>query len=71
MPRGTVTAVGPSQGEGRILVLGQEIPVRGSEVDRAVRTPGTRVRFDLAWCEGELRATNVRSVTSRGHRPSH
>jgi hypothetical protein len=68
MTRGTVTVEGP-EGEARILVLDQEIPVQGSEIDPAVRMPGTRVRFDLAWVEGALRATNVRPTTSRGGRP--
>jgi hypothetical protein len=69
MPRGTVAAVGLEQRESRILVFGQEIPVRGSEVDPAVRTAGARVRFDLIWDEGVLRATNVRPATRHGVRP--
>jgi hypothetical protein len=59
MPTGRVLYV-PETTRGRVLFLGQEIPVRAEDVAPDARRPGSRVRFDLTWEDDDLRASNVR-----------
>jgi hypothetical protein len=59
MPRGRVLYV-PETSQGRLVFLGQEIPIRTDDVPGDARRPGTRVRFDLTWDDGDLSASNVR-----------
>lgn len=61
MPTGTVSAIAPERREGRVLLLGQEIPTREQEIRPGIHA-GARVRFDLTWDEGVLEATNVRPI---------
>jgi hypothetical protein len=63
MPTGRVLYV-PETTRGRVLFLGQEIPVRADEVADDARRPGTRVRFDLTWEDDDLRASNVRRTSA-------
>ena len=58
MPRGRVVYV-PASAPGRLSFQGVEIPVRAEDVAGDARRPGTRVRFDLAWEDGEIRPRNV------------
>jgi hypothetical protein len=50
----------PEAAQGRLVFLGQVIPVRAEDVANDARRPGTRVRFDLTWEHDDLRAFNVR-----------
>ena len=59
MPTGSVLYV-PETSQGRLVFLGQEIPVRVEDVAMDARRPGTRVRFDLIWDDDDLRVSNVR-----------
>jgi hypothetical protein len=59
MPRGRVIYV-PEAAQGRLVWLGQEVPVSAEDVAKDARRPGTRVRFDLTWEDDVLRASNVR-----------
>jgi hypothetical protein len=61
MPTGRVLYV-PETTRGRVLFLGQEIPVRAEDVAPDARRPGSRVRFDLTWEVDDLRASNVRRM---------
>jgi len=59
MPTGRVLYV-PEATQGRLVWLGQEIPLRPDDVAYDARRRGTRVRFDLTWEDDDLRASNVR-----------
>ena len=59
MPKGRVLYV-PETSQGRLIFLGEEIPVRVEDVAMDARRPGTRVRFDLIWDRDDLRVSNVR-----------
>jgi hypothetical protein len=59
MPRGRVLYM-PETSQGRLVFLGEEIPVRVEDVAMDARRPGTRVRFDLIWESDDLRVSNVR-----------
>lgn len=73
MPTGRVLYV-PETTRGRVLFLGQEIPVRPEDVADDARRSGTRVRFNLTWEDDDLRASNVRRTSAmrarEGIRPS-
>ena len=59
MPKGRVLYV-PETTQGRLVFLGEEIPVRAEDVAIDARRPGPRVRFDLTWEDDDLRASHVR-----------
>lgn len=59
MPKGRVLYV-PETSQGRLVFLGEEIPVRVEDVAMDARRPGMRVRFDLIWDNDDLRVSNVR-----------
>lgn len=63
MPRGRVLFV-PAAGEGRLMFLGQQVPIQAADVARDARRAGTRVRFDLVWENDDLIARQVRRVRS-------
>jgi hypothetical protein len=63
MPTGRVLYV-PETTRGRVLFLGQEIPVRADDVADDARRAGIRVRFDLTWEDDDLRASNVRRTSA-------
>jgi hypothetical protein len=64
MPRGRVIYV-PEAAQGRLVWLGQEVPVRAEDVATDARRPGTHVRFDLTWEDDVLRASNVRRTRAK------
>jgi hypothetical protein len=68
MPTGRVLYV-PEATQGRLVWLGQEIPIRAEDVAYDARRPGTRVRFDLTWQDDDLRASNVRRTRAARARP--
>jgi hypothetical protein len=59
MPRGRVLYV-PETSQGRLVFLGQEIPIRTDDVPGDARRPGARGRFDHTWDGDDLCASNVR-----------
>ena len=68
MPKGRVLYV-PQTSPRRVVSLGQEIPVRADDVSDDARRPGTRVRFDLTWEDGDLHASHVRRTRAMWTRP--
>jgi hypothetical protein len=48
MPKGRVLCV-PETSQGRLIFLGEDLPVRVEDVAGDARQPGTRGRFDLTW----------------------
>ena len=67
MPKGRVLYV-PETAQGRLVFLGEEIPVGVGSVALDARRPGTRVRFDLTWDGDDLYASNVRRARAT---PAH
>jgi hypothetical protein len=61
MPKGRVVYV-PASAPGRLAYRGYEIPVGRHDVAEDARAPGTRVRSEVVWDEGDLRARNVRRI---------